>query len=143
VFLFSQSHLHYYPLIALNEFYKSGKYNYYNSDINAKELAVYGKDNSENKEESTKNNTNKPKTNNNSSQEEHTPTVVKSTDDKEEVLYGQDDEKLMKTTALNENKDIKEISTPDKAKMPITSGIITLATGAVAIGAYIMFRKDF
>jgi len=130
-------------LIALNEFYKSGKYNYYNSDINAKELAVYGKDNSENKEESTKNNTNKPKTNNNSSQEEHTATVVKSTDDKEEVLYGQDDEKLMKTTALNENKDIKEISTPDKAKMPITSGIITLATGAVAIGAYIMFRKDF
>jgi hypothetical protein len=132
-------------LISLNEFYKNGEYNYYNSDINAKELAVYGKANTDTKEEPTKNTGSKPTTNNNnsnnnSSEDEDTSTVVEDTEDQ---LYGSNDEQLMQTTAINENKDVKDASKSNKSKLPITSGIITLATGAIAVGAYFMFRKDF
>jgi hypothetical protein len=134
-------------LISLNEFSKNGKYNYYDSDINAKELAVYGKSNTDTTKEPTKNTGNNPTTNNNSnnnnssnnasSEDESTSTVVKETEDQLEKAG------LMQTTAINENKDVKDASKPNKSKLPITSGIITLATGAIAAGAYFMFRKDF
>jgi Domain of unknown function (DUF4430) len=135
-------------LIALNKFYESGKYNYYNSDINAKELAIYGKANTDTKEEPTKNTGSKPtsnnSSNNNSTEDKDTPTVVEDAEDEtmKAELLGQGDE-LMQTTAINENKDVKETSKSNKSKLPITSGIITLATGAIAVGAYFMFRKDF
>jgi sporulation protein YlmC with PRC-barrel domain len=138
-------------LISLNEFYKNGKYNYYDSDINAKELAVYGKNENDTKEEPTKDTGSKPTTNNNSSnnnsnnnssEDENTSTVVKDTEDE---VGDQSNEELayMGTTAINENKDVKDTSKSNKSKLPITSGIITLATGAIAAGAYFMFRKDF
>lgn len=125
-------------LISLNEFYKNGKHNYYDSNINAKELAVYGKLNTDTKGEPTKNTGNNPTTNNNNSiEDENTSNEV---EDAEEQLESAD---LMKTTAINENKDVKDASKSNKSKLPITSGIITLATGAIAAGAYFMFRKDF
>ena len=128
-------------LITLNEFNKSGKYNYYDSDINAKELAVYGKTNTDTEEEPTNNTGNKPinndSSNNNSSEDKNNSVEEDKKDEStEELAY-------METTAINENNEVKDTSETNKAKLPITSGIITLATGAIAVGAYFMFRKDF